>query len=85
MLYDAEMSTQLRMAAAHAPKSVLIGCLLIALLAGTGCRKSPLPSDAPRSPYERYDALRGQTVPKTVTDSFGREQPNLRGRLGQGG
>lgn len=57
--------------------------LLTVLVTTPGCRKSPLPTDAPRSPYERYDALRGQTVPKTVTDSFGREQPNLRGRLGR--
>ncbi len=60
----------------------LVGLLLIG--GPTGCRKSPVPKDSPRSPYERYDALRGQSVPKTVQDSFGREQPNLRGRLGGG-
>ncbi|MEM8875485.1 MAG: hypothetical protein AAGD32_14655 [Planctomycetota bacterium] len=82
------MQTQLRTAAYPTTyRARLICSLAIALLAltVTGCRKSPLPTDAPRSPYERYDALRGQTVPKTVTDSFGREQPNLRGRLGDGG
>ncbi|MEM1027060.1 MAG: hypothetical protein AAGJ38_03160 [Planctomycetota bacterium] len=82
------MPTQLRTAANLLPTPRMLGVLMACLLVGlgtTGCRKSPLPSDAPRSPYERYDALRGQTVPKTVTDSFGREQPNLRGRLGQGG
>lgn len=56
--------------------------LLAALFVLPGCRPSPIPADGQRSPYERYDALRGQVVPKTVTDSFGREQPNLRGRLG---
>ena len=60
--------------------------LILAMTAGlgvglAGCKKAPIARDAPRSPYERYDQLRGTTVPKTVTDSFGREQPNLRGRL----
>ncbi len=80
------MPTQLRTAAPTDFKPTLalaVVLLGVAMLASPGCRKSPLPSDAPRSPYERYDALRGQTVPKTVTDSFGREQPNLRGRLGE--
>ena len=34
-----------------------------------------------RTPYERYQALRGESRPKTVTDSFGKEQPALRQRL----
>ncbi|MEM8737511.1 MAG: hypothetical protein AAGG38_03400 [Planctomycetota bacterium] len=38
-------------------------------------------SDRVRTPYERYQVLRGEKRPKTVTDSFGKEQPALRARL----
>ena len=51
-----------------------------------GCARSPVAEDASRSPYERYDDLRGREVPRTTVDSFGRERLNLEGRLGgQGG
>ncbi len=77
------MTTRSRMAARGLGVG-LVGLLLLLGVGLSGCRTSPVSSDAPRSPYERYAALRGQTVPKTVTDSFGREKPNLRGRLGGG-
>ena len=51
----------------------------------SACSRSPIQADAPRSPYERYEVLRGTAPPKTVTDSFGKEQPNLRGRLERDG
>ena len=54
-------------------------------LLATGCSRSPVQRDAPRSPYERYDVLRGQQAPRTIQNSFGREEPNLRGRLGDSG
>ena len=59
--------------------------LLLAAAAGTapGCARSPVAEDAVRSPYERYDDLRGRDVPRTTVDSFGRERLNLEGRLGQ--
>ena len=47
-----------------------------------GCTGTPFQDQVQvRSPYERYQVLRGNGRPKTVTDSFGREQPALRQRL----
>jgi hypothetical protein len=47
-----------------------------------GCTGTPFKDQVQvRSPYERYQVLRGEARPKTVTDSFGREQPALRARL----
>jgi len=47
-----------------------------------GCSSSPFVSEAPvRSPYERYEILRGTARPATMIDSFGRERPALRARL----
>jgi hypothetical protein len=47
-----------------------------------GCSGTPFKDrEQVRSPYERYQVLRGEARPKTVTDSFGREQPALRARL----
>ena len=50
-----------------------------------GCARSPMEDAAARSPYERYDDLRGRGVPRTTVDSFGRERLNLEGRLGDAG
>lgn len=50
-----------------------------------GCANSPVAANATRSPYERYDNLRGRDVPRTRVDSFGRERLNLEGRLGEAG
>ena len=46
-----------------------------------GCGEPLLAENEPRSQYDRYDALRGQRPPATVTDEFGIDKPNLRGRL----
>ena len=52
-------------------------CLLLG-----GCAGNPLSEKAPvRSPYERYEMLRGTARPATTIDSFGRERPALRARL----
>lgn len=59
--------------------------LSAAFIALPGCAQSPVAANAPRSPYERYDALRGRNVPRTRIDSFGRERLNLEGRLGDAG
>ena len=59
--------------------------LATTVAAATACSRSPVQADAPRSPYERYEVLRGSAPPKTITDSFGKEQPNLRGRLERDG
>ena len=47
-----------------------------------GCSGTPFRDEVRvRTPYERYQTLRGQARPTTYTDSFGREKPNLRVRL----
>ena len=46
-----------------------------------GCGEPLLAESEPRSQYDRYDALRGQRPPAFVTDEFGIDKPNLRGRL----
>ena len=56
--------------------------VLLAAALLPACARSPIPASAPRSPYERFEVLRGEKPPKTITNSFGRQQPNLRGRLG---
>jgi hypothetical protein len=47
-----------------------------------GCQGSPFQDEPrPRTPYARYQDLRGEERPKTYTDSFGQERPALRQRL----
>ncbi len=59
-----------------------LGCLTAGLLLAGCAGGSPFAGPAPlRSPYERYDTLRGNTRPATTVDSFGRERPALRERL----
>ena len=53
---------------------------LLALAAG-GCSKPLLAPNDQRSPFDRYDLVRGNYAPQYVEDKFGRQQPNLRGRL----
>lgn len=57
--------------------------LLIAIaVSAVGCTGTPFKDQRQvRTPYERYQVLRGEQRPKTYTDSFGQEQPALRARL----
>ena len=57
--------------------------MLIALaIAAGGCGGSPFVDEGPvRSPFDRYQTLRGERRQKTTIDSFGRERPALRVRL----
>ncbi|MFI4860688.1 MAG: hypothetical protein ACIAXF_08415 [Phycisphaerales bacterium JB063] len=55
----------------------LIGMLLVL----AGCQKSPFAADLPRTPYERYQLLRGDAPPAYELDTFGRRRPALRARL----
>lgn len=34
-----------------------------------------------RTQYDRYDGIRNQRVPAYVEDEFGRQRPNIKGRL----
>ena len=53
----------------------------LSLLAGTGCHKNPFAADLPRTPYERYQLLRGEAPPAYELDTFGNRRPALRARL----
>ncbi|MEM1356507.1 MAG: hypothetical protein AAF911_12535 [Planctomycetota bacterium] len=57
-------------------------CLAVTISFVSACTGTPF-KDAKqvRTPYERYQVLRGEQRPKTYIDSFGREQPALRARL----
>lgn len=47
----------------------------------SGCQESPFRSDLPRTPYERYQVLRGDYRPVSTEDEFGVDQKALRQRL----
>ena len=67
-----------------APRPIRAASLLLAALAlglVAGCAAPLLTPDEPRSQYDRYDAVRGQSAAPYVEDEFGRRYPNLRGRL----
>lgn len=57
------------------------GLLLAVPLLLAACTQSPLKNDLPRSPYGRYQALRGGEPPQTELDTFGNPRPAIRARL----
>jgi hypothetical protein len=54
---------------------------LAVIAVAAGCGSPILTPDEPRSPFDRYDALRDQRAPSYYLDEFDRRRPNLRGRL----
>ena len=46
-----------------------------------GCQDPLFPDDAPRSPYQRYQALRGESAPRYERGKQGAREPALRERL----
>ncbi|MBL0927206.1 MAG: hypothetical protein IBJ11_06075 [Phycisphaerales bacterium] len=60
-------------------------CLAVLGVAGLaavgGCSKPLLSPKDSRTQFDRYDRARGQFAPQVVTDEFGVELPNIRGRL----
>jgi hypothetical protein len=56
-------------------------CSLICALSLPACVRPLLSPEDSRTPFDAYDAVRGQQVPQRVTNEFGREQVNLRQRL----
>ncbi len=46
-----------------------------------GCEQALFPEGLARSPYERYQILRGQERQATETNAYGGDQPALRERL----
>lgn len=61
----------------------LLGVLALAMLAGTlvGCGKALFPQDEARTQFDRYDRSRDEYAPMYIEDEFGRQRPNLQGRL----
>lgn len=62
-------------------RALLIVLVLMSGVCLGGCEKALFPENAPRSPYERFQTLRGQQRPAMETNAFGVEQPALRSRL----
>lgn len=63
--------------------NVVLGLLGMALVGGlAGCESRKLfPDELPRSPYSRYEALRGGEAPMYERDEFNQERPAIRARL----
>lgn len=59
---------------------------MLALLAGlalAGCHDPLFAQGEARSQYDAYDAVRDQRAPAYFEDPYGRQRPNLRGRLSE--
>ncbi|MBO6512932.1 MAG: hypothetical protein JJ974_03060 [Phycisphaerales bacterium] len=59
--------------------AVLVAIASVIML--TGCQKTLLKKDDPRSPFDRYNQTRAQHAPPYLEDEYGRRTPNLRDRL----
>lgn len=64
----------------------LFGLVLVAGALGAGatlagCSKPLLSATDQRSPFDRYDLVRGNYAPAYIENEYGRKQPNLRARL----
>lgn len=64
-------------------RATQVAILMAALgvLALPGCQKSPFSKELPRTPYERYQLLRGDAPPVYELDTYGNRRPALRARL----
>lgn len=63
---------------------LMCGALGIGAIAMAGLSSCSHPLLAPtdeRSPFDRYDNVRGRYAPQYVENEYGRREPNLRGRL----
>jgi hypothetical protein len=58
-----------------------LGAVALGAVALGGCSKPLLSPEEERSPFDRYDAVRGQHAPQYIENEYGRREPNLRGRL----
>lgn len=63
-------------------RRALLGAFAVAALAFcAGCQQPLFPSNASRTQFDRYDAVRSGATPTEEPDVFGRPQPALRARL----
>ena len=74
------------------PRAISIASTLSAVLAlaagvfcAVGCSQPLLAPTDERSPFDRYDNVRGRYAPQYIENEYGRREPNLRGRLGSKG
>lgn len=67
------------------PRSIglLVACAGLGLfsLLAVGCSRPLLGPTDERSPFDRYDNVRGRYAPQYIENEYGRREPNLRGRL----
>ena len=78
------MSTRFVPSATVRTAAGLAGVCVLALLA-MGCSRPLLAPSEERTPFDRYDNVRGRYAPQFVENEYGRREPNLRGRLGSKG
>ncbi len=64
--------------------AVLVAELAICggIICASGCSKPLLAPSDERTPFDRYDNVRGRYAPQYIENEYGRREPNLRGRLG---
>lgn len=62
-------------------RNVIGVALVLGSLACLGCEKPLFPENQPRSPYDRYLNLRGQSRPMHQQNAYGGDEPALRDRL----
>ncbi|MEO1007885.1 MAG: hypothetical protein AAFX79_04920 [Planctomycetota bacterium] len=55
--------------------------VVVASAAVAGCRDPLVSGSQIRSPFQRYDRIRNQDAEAFVRDEFGRQRPNIAGRL----
>jgi len=68
----------------HMPQmkvALMAACAAGAVLFAAGCTKPLFPESAPRTQFEKFDAMRTGAAPKDEPDVFGTPQPALRARL----
>ncbi|HMN40174.1 MAG TPA: hypothetical protein PKE29_04965 [Phycisphaerales bacterium] len=76
------MSIRQDLSAAVARTAVTLAGAGVVALTIAGCSKPLLAPTEERTPFDRYDNVRGRYAPQYVENEYGRREPNLRGRLG---
>ncbi|MBX3377851.1 MAG: hypothetical protein KF678_12710 [Phycisphaeraceae bacterium] len=66
----------------HLPTVAFRLSLVLVLGAMASCAPPLLSPDEPRSPFDRYDAVRNQRADQSFMDDYGVRRPDIRGRLG---
>lgn len=68
----------------HLPtaRTLTLGIFVLGLaLCAAGCNAPLLSPEEPRSPFDRYDAVRNQRAEQYIFDDYGIRRPDLKGRL----